>query len=232
MSVIALAIAPSSHAGTFPGASGRIAYVQNVNGTSQVFTMGPNGTDRRQVTNEAAGAANPDWSADGRSLAFDVGGARIAITDPNGGGERLLDASANMVDPSWAPGGRTLATSGVDYTPQGQIEDTSVYTLDAGGSGLNTRLFDGSDVDWSPDGNWLLYRPTPATTDFCPGIYAMHPDGSGEHHVVDSYPDGAGGCSAGAATRRSRPTARRCSTSGRTGSTSTGRTSRAPASAG
>ncbi len=194
---LALALAPSSHAGTFPGANGRIAYVQNVNGTSQVFTMGPNGTDRRQVTNETAGAANPDWSADGRSLAFDVGGTRIAVTDPNGGGERLLDAGANMVDPSWAPNGRTLATSGVDYTPQGQIEDTSVYTLDAGGSGLHTRLFDGSDADWSPDGNWLLYRPTPATTDFCPGIYAVHPDGSGERHVVDSYPDGAGACSGG-----------------------------------
>jgi Tol biopolymer transport system component len=197
VSALALALAPSSFAGTFAGANGRIAYVQTVNGKPQVFTMSPTGADRRPLTSEASGASNPDWSADGRALAFDVGGSRIAVTDANGGGEHLLDATANTIDPSWSANGQTLAVSGVDYDTQGNIEDTTIYTLSSQGQGLNARLFDGSDPVWSPDGNWILYRPTPATTDFCPGIYAVHPDGQGLRHVVDNFPNGSGGCAGG-----------------------------------
>jgi Tol biopolymer transport system component len=196
LTLAALAFVPAAMAGTFPGSNGRVAYVQTVAGVPQVFTMAASGADRRQVTHEASGADNPDWSADGRSLAFSVGGQRIGVATATGAGEHLIASDATATDPSWSPDRKQVAVAGVDYNPQGAIEDSSIYVVQADGSGQQ-RIVDGSDPVWSPDGRWIVFRPTPATSDNCPGIDAMRPDGSDLHRVVAAYNDGSGGCSGG-----------------------------------
>ena len=193
---LSLALAPSASAGTFPGGNGRIAYVQTVAGQPQVFTMAANGRDRRQVTNESAGATNPDWSRDGGGLAFSVGGKWIDTTNALGASEHQIASDVNATDPSWSPDGSALAIAGVDYDPNGNIENTSIYVLRADGNGQQ-RIVDGSDPVWSPDGSWILYKPTPATSDFCPGILAVRPDGSDLHYIVSNYRDDAGNCTGG-----------------------------------
>lgn len=204
----ALTLAPTASAGTFPGANGRVAYVQTVAGVPQVFTMAASGADRRQVTHEPTGADNPDWSADGRTLAFSVGGQRIGVADATSGGERLIASDVTATDPSWSPDGRELAIAGVDYNPQGAIEDSSIYVVRADGS-AEQRIVDGSDPVWSPDGRWIVFRPTPGTSDNCPGIDAMRPDGSDLHHVVVAYPDGSAGCTGGGSDPSFSPDGRR-----------------------
>jgi Tol biopolymer transport system component len=193
---LSLALAPQAAAGTFAGQNGRIAYVQAVAGQPQVFTMAANGRDRRQVTNEPTGASAPDWSRDGGSLAFSVGGNTIYATNPAGAAKRGISADVNALEPSWSPDGTQLAITGVQYTPSGQIETSAIYVLQADGSGQQ-RIVDGSDPVWSPTGAWILYRPTPATSDFCPGILAVRPDGSDLHYVVSNYRDDTGNCSGG-----------------------------------
>jgi Tol biopolymer transport system component len=194
--VLSLALAPQASAGTFSGHNGRIAYVQTVAGQPQVFTMAANGRDRTQVTNEPTGASSPDWSADGRSLAFSVGGKWIVTTDAAGAGKQTIASDVNGTDPSWSRDGSLLAIAGVDYDPDGNVENTSVYVLHADGSGQQ-RIVDGSDPVWSPDGSWILYRPTDATSDFCPGIVAVRPDGSDLHYIVSNYRDDSGNCTGG-----------------------------------
>jgi Tol biopolymer transport system component len=193
---LSLALAPSAWAGTFAGHNGRIAYVQTVAGQPQVFTMDAGGRDRHQVTNEPGGATAPDWSRNGRSLAVSVGGTSIETTDAAGGGRRQIASDVNATDPSWSPDGSLLAIAGVQYGPAGDVEDSSIYVLHADGSGQQ-RLVDGSDPVWSPDGSWILYRPTDATSDFCPGILAIRPDGNDLHYVVPNYRDGSGNCTGG-----------------------------------
>jgi Tol biopolymer transport system component len=190
------ALAPQASAGTFAGNNGRIAYVQAVAGQSQIFTMAANGRDRRQVTNVPGGATAPDWSRDGRTLAFSVAGTTIDTSDPGGGALRGITADVSALEPSWSPDGAELAITGVQYTPSGQIETSSIYILHADGSGQQ-RIVDGSDPVWSPTGAWILYRPTPATSDFCPGILAVRPDGSDLHYVVSNYRDDTGNCTGG-----------------------------------
>jgi Tol biopolymer transport system component len=193
---LSLALAPSALAGTFPGANGRIAYVQDVGGQPQVFTMSATGRDPRQLTNEAGGAQSPDWSADGRSLAYSVAGKSTVVTDANGGGRRVVNADVNATDPSWSRDGSLFAIAGIDYDPQGNVEDTSIYVLRGDGNGQQ-RIVDGSNPVWSPDGSWILYTPTPATSDFCPGILAIRPDGTDLHYVVSNYRDDSGNCTGG-----------------------------------
>jgi Tol biopolymer transport system component len=196
LSLVALAFAPVAVAGTFPGSNGRIAYVQTVGGVPQVFSMSSSGRDRRQVTHDPAGADNPDWSADGRSLAFSVGGQHIGVAGATGSGEHLIVSDAVATDPSWSPDGRQLAVAGVDYNPQGAIEDSSIYVVQADGSGQQ-RIVDGSHPVWSPDGNWIVFIPTAGTSDGCPGIDAMRPDGSDLHRVVAAYSTSSGSCTGG-----------------------------------
>ena len=193
---LSLALAPPASAGTFPGGNGRIAYVQNVAGQPEVFTMTATGRDRRQVTNEPTGATAPDWSPDGRSLAFSVGGTWIGVTDALGAGRKLVSADVDGTDPSWSGDGSSFAIAGVQYDPQGNIEDTSIYLLRADGGG-DQRIVDGSDPVWSPDGSWILFEQTPATSDFCPGTAAIRPDGSDLHYVVPNYHDESGSCTGG-----------------------------------
>jgi Tol biopolymer transport system component len=193
---MSLALASPAAAGTFSGHNGRIAYVQTVAGQPQIFTMAANGRDRRQVTNVPGGATAPDWSRDGNTLAFSAGGSIIDTADAAGGGIRGITADIDALEPSWSPNGSQLAVTGVQYTPTGQIETSSIYVLHADGSGQQ-RIVDGSNPVWSPNGSWILYRPTDATSDFCPGILAVRPDGSDLHYVVSNYRDDTGNCSGG-----------------------------------
>ena len=66
--VAAFISAGSARAGTFPGRNGHIAFTAQVGPRSQVFTKRSNGTGVRQLTNEAAGAASPDWLPGGGQL--------------------------------------------------------------------------------------------------------------------------------------------------------------------
>jgi Tol biopolymer transport system component len=193
---MSLALASPAAAGTFSGHNGRIAYVQTVAGQPQIFTMAANGRDRKQVTNVPGGATAPDWSRDGNTLAFSAGGSIIDTADAAGGGIRGITADIDALEPSWSPDGSQLAVTGVQYTPTGQIETSSIYVLHADGSGQQ-RIVDGSNPVWSPNGSWILYRPTDATSDFCPGILAVRPDGSDLHYVVSNYRDDTGNCSGG-----------------------------------
>src|SRR5207245_1508097 len=68
----AVGFASPAHA-TYPARNGLIAFSAQVNGTSQIFTVRPNGQDLQQITHTAYDAADADWSPDGRRIAFTTG---------------------------------------------------------------------------------------------------------------------------------------------------------------
>ena len=78
----AVAVAPTglvAHA-AFPGANGRIAFSTGflfpdnfeLPARTQIYTVGPDGTDQRRLTNVAEDhhAGAPDWSADGTRIVY------------------------------------------------------------------------------------------------------------------------------------------------------------------
>src|SRR5215471_11856485 len=121
------AYAPSS-ATSAAAANGRIAFSQwdllpggNLSGHSNVYTINPDGTGRRQLTHvgakQAAGA--PDWSPDGTKIVYEsnqTGDYRIWIMNADGSGQRRLTNDPGFADlePSWSPDGARILFSRCD----------------------------------------------------------------------------------------------------------------------
>ena len=70
--VLAAVVGPGSARGAFPGKSGKIAFVNDRNGTPSIYTMNADGTGvRRLVPNQPQGAF-PAWSPGGQAVLFSV----------------------------------------------------------------------------------------------------------------------------------------------------------------
>src|SRR5256885_3557975 len=69
-SLAALVATPSALA-AFPGHNGRIAFRADIGAGYQIYTVRPNGEDLRQITHVNGEAVQPDWSPDGRRIAFE-----------------------------------------------------------------------------------------------------------------------------------------------------------------
>ena len=178
--VIALVLAGTLAFAAPAFAAGRRAY--SAGSPSQIFVGGA------QITRDPDGAANPDWSRDGRLIAYDVGGARLAVANADGSGEHFITIEMSAVDPSWSPDSSQLAFTGVQYDQNGNPEDTSLYITQADGSNYG-RIGDGSQPDWSPTGDWIVYRSNPADTDGLASIWRIRPDGSDNGPVASGGSD-------------------------------------------
>lgn len=130
------------------------------------------------------GAGQPDWSPDGRLIAFlrqkaPFGGSEIYVVAPDGSGLRpLVRTRSDLQTPTWSPDGRSIAYFRlVDDTP-GQ-ERWAVVAADADG-GRRRRLGVTStwdSLDWSPDSKGVLW------TDF-DDIFVAPADGRGRPRLV------------------------------------------------
>jgi Tol biopolymer transport system component len=195
-----------------PAFAGRIAYSSGA--PSQVFSVPAGGGPVQQITHDPAGAAHPDWSRDGRLVAYDVGGARLAVANADGSGEHFITIEMSAIDPSWSPDSSQLAFTGVQYDDHGNAEDTSLYVTQADGSNY-VRIGDGSEPDWSPAGDWIVYRSNPADSDGCPGIWRKRPDGSDNSPLAPGTPDGSACAGGGSRSRQTVSAWRSCQATAR-----------------
>jgi Tol biopolymer transport system component len=77
---------------------GRIVFGAETETGTQLWTVRPDGTRAQQITHVDGDAVNPDWSPDGRRLAFewalpDDAGAQLAFVDADGSNLRVLPAT-------------------------------------------------------------------------------------------------------------------------------------------
>ena len=72
LAVVAVMIGSGSASGAFPGSDGKIAFVNDRNGTPSIFTVSPDGTKlERLVPNEPQGGFTSS-SPDGETMLFSV----------------------------------------------------------------------------------------------------------------------------------------------------------------
>ena len=166
---------------------GRIAYTQTrEDGSTAVFVMKPDGTDRRCVVDTAGIDGYPSWSPDGRWLAFIGGNAAsdldVYVVRADGTRlRRLTSTPAIESNPQWSSDGSQIA-----YTAEVGVDGaSSIHVMSRDGSAdsviVSQPLAAGHPElhDWSPDGNTLLFAAYTQES----GIWAVRPDGTGRRFL-------------------------------------------------
>jgi Tol biopolymer transport system component len=146
---------------------------------SALYTMRGDGSHMTKITNSAF-AAGPQWSPDGREIAFD-GDDQIYIVDADGSDQKLLFdgmVGSGPGVPSWSPDGTKLAF----FNTPGESGNftAEVWTMARDGS-VKQRLFrsaccvmNWAAPVWSPDGKKIAFAATSAD-----GTFVVASDGSG-----------------------------------------------------
>jgi Tol biopolymer transport system component len=139
--------------------------------------MNADGTGRFPIL--LPGAANPDWSPTGSSLAFDTTNA-IGIYDRFGNRVLFITNATGDSRPRYSPNGSKIV---FQSSRDGQPE---IYVMNTDGK-EQTRLTNNPAWDtapaWSPDGTKILF--TSLRDDVMkPSLYVMNADGSGQTRVT------------------------------------------------
>ena len=160
---------------TFPDKNGLIAFQADTGDGYQVYTVRPNGKELRQVTHVDGKATTPDWSPDGRWIAFSLNECTVALMRPDGSGMRTIPSQTPggcETDPAFTPDGTHLIFE--RYDPS--IEDDAIWIMDLNG-GDRRRLGTGpggaATPEISPDGQtvtFLSYVTNDLTAIFAVGI--------------------------------------------------------------
>jgi TolB protein len=157
---------------------------------SDVFTMRPDGTDVRQLTESEGFNGNPSWSPDGRWLVFSTdrgGGQHIEIMPSDGSAppRRITTLSAGSLGQELArfsPNGKRIVFNEVRVVdgPDGPIEQGALFTVAPDGSKLRRitpwEIY-AADADWSPDGKRIVFSARLAENDFIQSVMTVDADG-------------------------------------------------------
>jgi hypothetical protein len=127
-----------------------------------------------------SGAANPDWSADGWSLVFDVVNSIWTYNRFTQIGLRLTNGAGDF-RPRYSPdGSKIVFQSNRDGQPE-------IYVMNSNGT-AQTRLTNNPAAEtapaWSPDGTKILFTST-RDAPMTPALYLMNADGSSQTRVTD-----------------------------------------------
>jgi Tol biopolymer transport system component len=183
-----LCVVPPPRVGaTFPGVNGRIVFQADTGSGNQIYTVRPNGHDLRQVTHVNVGEANaPDWSPDGRRIAFehpqDTADICADIAIMNADGSELVDLLQPNPhicegEPSFTPDGRRIVferfniDTGEDAIWSMNIDGTD-RRLVTTGTGIGV-----TDPNVSPDGKTLSFVGFNGL-DFGEALFTVGIDGS------------------------------------------------------
>ena len=122
LALVAVFCPASAFAGDRTGSpdQGLITFTSDVTGLGQVYTIKPDGSGLRQVTHlEAGDAFAPDWSPNGRWIAFEVDlpdSSRIAIVRPDGSDLTWLPIAGDFVgQPTFTADGRGIGFLRLDF---------------------------------------------------------------------------------------------------------------------
>src|ERR671923_254530 len=166
----------------------RMVFESNRAGNSEIYSMSPDGTDVKRLTNNTVVDSRPSLSPDGTMIAWESDGNVWLMAIDGSNKQQLTSAGANGA-PAFSPDGTKIAFE------SNRTEDVEIWAMNADGT-LQTNLTNspGTDVNpaWSPNGTTLAFDSDRAGNR---DVFTMTADGSTQTNltpdseVLDSDPD-------------------------------------------
>ncbi|MBF0491844.1 MAG: Tol-Pal system beta propeller repeat protein TolB [Deltaproteobacteria bacterium] len=128
-------------------------------GKRQITVMDIDGENRVQLTDNNSINVSPDWSKDGRQIAFTSYAKYwpeifIVNTDGKGKAKRVTFNNSSNLTPAWSPDGSSIAIS------SNMMGDPEIFLIDSQGNKI-AQITHSKGIDyspaWSPDGQNLVY---------------------------------------------------------------------------
>ncbi len=176
-------------------ATGLVTFHSDRGGNLDIWVMHDNGAELRQLTTDPERDIEPDWSPDGKQIAFVSGrdaptDVQIYVMNADGSNQRPLlpFVAADHLSPRWSPDGKTVAF----YT--NRDNNFEVYVASATGDSvvnLSQNAADDMTPAWSPDGKQLAFS---SDRDGTAHLYIMNADGTDVRQLtrgqfIDTRPD-------------------------------------------
>lgn len=138
----------------------RIAYASGDEGSRNIYTMSPDGTDQTAIT-IGRNAASPAWSPDRRRLLFvEMDGPDGMIFVMNRNGSHIAQVLRGN-NPSWSPDGERIA---LDKAATNSREVMTVTSPFLGYSLVTQNAVTDEDPTWAPDAKRIAYVSSPNGT--------------------------------------------------------------------
>jgi Tol biopolymer transport system component len=189
--LIALAL-PAGGGATVPGPNGLIVFrAVTGDGSSQIFTIAPDGSGQRQITHLDGDAFSPHWSPQSNRIVFEFDPANVVGNDfchivtmnRNGGGLRILPlANGDQCEnfPTFSADGHRIFYGGFDGVSREAIFSMKLngndrrFVSDCQGTGV-------TDPEVSPDGTMISFT---CFSEEGQALFDANIDGSGLHQLT------------------------------------------------
>jgi Tol biopolymer transport system component len=190
-------------ANSYFGGNGRLVFYSPVSESDpaqEIYTVKPDGSDLKRITNNSNQDSNPQWAPSGDKIAYDhyVDGTNqrdiyIQNINPDGSanGSPTVLATANTTDnewdPSWSPDGTKIAYHRRSTPGSGP---NHILVTNSNGSGspvvvTNNQNYRDTEPTWNKDGNQLAFTHT-LVADETASIAVASPTASATVNVVDT----------------------------------------------
>ncbi len=156
-----------AHAGP-DGPSGVIAFASDRDGNYEIYTIGPDGTGARRITNHPGTDWHPTWSPTGDRIAFvsdRSGRFCIYVMDADGSDvTKLTDSPTGDHDPAWSPDGKHIAFRRFVGAPDSEEGENYIWCVAPDGSSArritdaNGHAWNDFDPTWAPDSASIIFQ--------------------------------------------------------------------------
>jgi Tol biopolymer transport system component len=181
----------ASASATFPGASGKIAFVSVRDGNQEIYLMNADGSGQTRLTFSPAADNHPSWSPDGSKIAFTSfrdGRYQLYVMNADGSNQHRVTNDPDWdAFPSWTADGRQLVFQKATFDASGTVNSIEIWAVNAGGGGSQRNLA-GSPRDdetpaTSPHGNMIAFNRSDGISS---SLFVMRLDGAGLRQITSS----------------------------------------------